>query len=302
MKQTDITPIKKAEAFAIAKVELGDIKKVAARFSVSDRTITKHLKLLNLPPETQDRVDKGELSITKALKGFSGNTAVKKLYSGLSNLGYLALEHLYTQRYMTIEQMASYLGESYRKASEVLADLKIAGYVDVEIGFKPYAYWLSYKGATRLGCEPLKRWKSANALHQELMRNQIEIEIKLKNPTAKFVSRVHAMQLGLNPSNGEYLLSLVKNKKPSFVFVLIDDYQMPPDRVKHSFFREHNPSKDFYDGPTMRFKDLADNVLIYVTDENRMRFHRAFYEKSFQDLAKYSIKYEEIKPIWKGVG
>lgn len=294
------TLTERAETYAQAKAELNDDQKVGERYSVSARTVRNYLKFLTLPESVRLKADKGEISLNKALRGFSEKNAIKKIGVGLSDLGYIALDHLYVQRYLTIEQMARYLGEDYNKAANILADLKVAGYVDVETSFRPYAYWLSHKGSSRLGHEPLKRWKSANALHQELMRNEIELSIREDRPTATFYSRIRCMKKGLNPSNGEYLLSYKKDGLEKLAFVLIDDYQMPPNRVKHSLNRPHNPPKDYYKGMTMRFSDLVGDVLVYVTSQNRMNFHKLYYEKAFGDFSKYSVRYKLIESVWGG--
>lgn len=66
----DLSPIDLAKAYQSAllagNLSVGDLSMAVDR---SEKTIQRHLRLLKLPKKTQQRIHKGELSMTQALKG-----------------------------------------------------------------------------------------------------------------------------------------------------------------------------------------------------------------------------------------
>ena len=289
MKPTD-----QAREYKRLKEFHGTLEKVAEAANVSTSTISRYLALLKLPTEIQDQVDAGKLSVK--------NPTLKKRarrQSTLGDLELLFLDRLTHCRYATHKQLTAYSGKSASHAKGIINTLISMGLIDVNKEFNPFTYSLSRKGYAFKNKGKPKHFVSANAIHQHLVRNQIEIQMKEKDSQARFVARKSCWDMGLFPSVGEHLISYNANGKLAYALVIIDDYLMQPQRLTHRLNRFHDRDKTKVKGThTLRWLDVTSLVFIYVTDKVHLSNHEAFVRSSKDTLgAKVVIRY--IEPIWR---
>lgn len=272
----------------------GTLAKVAEAANVSPSTISRYLALLKLPTEIQDQVDAGKLPVK--------NPTFKRRarrQSTLGDLELLILGELTHCRYATHKQLTAYSGKSASHTKGTINTLISMGLIDVNREFNPFTYSLSAKGYAFQNKGKPKHFVSANAIHQHLVRNQIEIQMKEKDSQAKFVDRKSCWDMGLFPSVGEHLISYNTNGEPTYALVIIDDYLMQPQRLPHRLNRFHDRDKAKVKGAhTLRWLDATNLVFIYVTDKAHVSNHETFVRSSRGTLgAKIVIRY--IEPIWR---
>ena len=270
------------------------MEKVAVAANVSPATVSRYLALLKLPQTIQDQVDAGELPVK--------NPTAKKRVRRPSALGELeaqVLDSISHCRYATHSQLTASCGKSASHTKGMINSLISMGLVDANREFSPFAYSLSAKGCALLNKGKPKHFVSANAIHQHLIRNQIEIQMREKGTSARFLDRKSCWDIGVFPSVGEHLVSYNANGTLAYALVIIDDYLMQPERLPHRLNRLHDKDKAKVKGKhIINWLDVTNLVFIYVTDKQHLTNHKNFVRKSKRTLsAKTVVRY--IDPIWK---
>ena len=288
-------------------VYLRDLKAVhgtnAATGEAADMTpsmVSRYLSLLNLPEDIQQRVNSGELPISRPLAALRRRERTQKTkITAIKHELRDVLDCVARNVYATQQQIANYTGNSIAATRHYLADLADTQMLDVNKEFRPYAYSLTSKGATVARVNKPKHFMSANAIHQRLLRNEIELAMRNVNPTVRFHSRVDCWNRGLFPAVGEHLASFNHHDKNSFALVIIDDYLMSPTRVLRSLSRLHDQKKTKVRGEhLLRWSDVADTVLVYVTDRRHQALHEDFVHQNIE-LLPASIAVRYIAPLWE---
>lgn len=282
--------------YAVLKQEHGTIQGAAIAASVSAATVSRYLHLLELSEDIQTKVDEGLLPVNQPLRAAKGRTTRK---SKLATHEQLLLETVARCVFLTQHQAAGYLGLSYSQARAHLVTLMSIGLIDVNKEFSPYAYILSSKGYAITGQGKPKHFMSASAIHQRLLRNAVELGIREKNGSATFIERTSAWSMGLFPAVGEHLLRYQRDKKTAYALVVIDDYHMAPMRLPHMLNKLHDKNKTKAGGShILRWRDVVDTVLLYVTDPSHQKAHEKFVQKN-KDLLDMRVVIRSIDPIWK---
>jgi hypothetical protein len=291
-------PTELAMEYAALKKEHGTVEATAAAAGVSVAKVSRYLRLLQLPAERQAKVDAGELPVNDP---FQDRRERPRRKTNLSDEQGRLFEWLGHCLYMTQQQAAGYLKKSYAQSRVHMTTLMSLGLVDVNREFSPFAYTLSSKGFAAAGLGKPKHFMSSNAIHQRLMRNEIELAMRERNPKARFIRRQTAWAMGLYPAVGEHLLQYEREGRPAYALVVIDDYFMASKRLPHMLDKLHDSKKSTVSGDhVLRWRDVVDTVFLYVTDAGHKRNHERFILKNREALGM-RIVVRLIEPIWKVV-
>lgn len=282
--------------YAALKQAQGTVEATARAAGVSVAKISRYLKLLDLPEDIRVRVDAGELPVNDPLRAQRKKPRRKTHLNEPQRALFDWMAHCL---YMTQQQAAGYLGRSYAQAREHMATLMALGLVEANREFSPYAYTLSSRGFAAAGLGKPKYWRSANAIHQRLMRNQIELAMRERNAGARFVGRQSAWAMGLYPAVGEHLLRYEREGRAAYALVVIDDYFMASQRLPHMLDKRHDSNKGQVRGEhVLRWRDVVDTVFLYATDALHKRRHERFVLKN-RDRLDMRVVVRFIDPIWK---
>lgn len=97
---------------------------------------------------------------------------------------------------------------------------------------------------------------------------------------------------GLNPGHGEH--GGIDEAKTAYL-VLIDDYSMPPERIAHSWEREHHPPRKFFSGNrALSWSKIVNRFIVATTDDLRAEQHAIWIERH-----KIPASVITIKPLWR---
>lgn len=282
--------------YASLKEEHGTVDAVAGVAGVSTATVSRYLKLLSMTPDIQKKVDAGLLPINQPQRANKGR-AVRK--TRLGDHQQRLLDEIARCRFMTQEQAGRFLNLSYAQARVHLTTLVSMGLVDVNKEFSPYAYILSAKGFSITGQGKPKHFMSAGAIHQRLLRNAVEQGMRQRNTSATFIERTVAWSMGLFPAVGEHLLRYSRDGKQAYALVVIDDYHMAPGRLPHMLNKLHDKNKAKAAGThVLRWRDVVDTVILYVTDPAHRTAHEKFIRKNKAQL-DMQVVVRSLEPIWK---
>lgn len=285
-----MNPIEKAQAFQDSLELLGTQAKVAEKHDVSIATVSRYLKLLTLSEaEQQAVIDKKlplELKPKRQKKAFS--------VSSEADSRLMIFSHA---RFLTAWQYAQYRQVSKSQAFNELSSLSAMGFVEKQAENKPHCFTLSSRGYQYLELHKPKHFMSASAIHQWLLRNQIELSIKEKNPNARFINRKQCWEIGFYPSVGEHLLRFVHQGKTQLALVLIDDYSMAASRISKSIYRLHDKNKTITTNKhTLKYADMVHTVLVYTTTESSVSRFNRHIQKITNFQGKIVTRF--IQPIW----
>lgn len=250
---------------------------LSKHFKISVAKVSRYLALLSLPIELQKQVSNGDVSINKAI-GFNSKKRLKTRGELLPANALELLSLLEKHVFLTLNQLANLSGFSYATVQRSISALEKNKKISVHKGMSPFAVRLSYSYSRMIG-GGAGRWKSAFAIHQILLRNQIYIDIQAVNKSAGFLDRKTLWKMGLSPSVGEHVLVYVNptSDKKEFALVIIDDYLMNPTRPIASLKRVHTPDHNYYKNIPMQYSDIVNTVLVYTTKKPQItRFKRAF--------------------------
>jgi len=282
--------------YAALKQKHGTLEAAAGIAGVSTATMSRYLKLLRLPDEIQGKVNRGELPVKDPLRSLRSKPVRKPSMNGTESK---LFELVGRCLFITQQQAADYLGKSYAQGGVLLRTLVAMGLVEPNKEFSPYAYTLTNKGFVISEMGKPKHFMSANAIHQRLMRNSIELAMRERNPKATFVERKHAWSMGLFPAIGEHLIGYEMAGKWGYALVVIDDYHMASSRLPHMLNKLHDTNKTKASGAhVLRWRDVVDTVVLYVTDEIHKKNHERYIQKKKSSL-DMRIVVRSIQPIWK---
>lgn len=282
--------------YAALKQERGTVEATARAAGVSIAKISRYLKLLDLPEEIRVKVDAGELPVNDPWRHQRRKPRRKTLLNEPQQALFDWLGHCL---FMTQQQAADYLGRSYAQAREHMTTLISLGLVEANREFSPFAYTLSSRGYAAAGLGKPKYWRSANAIHQRLMRNQVELAMRERNAGARFVGRQSAWAMGLYPAVGEHLLRYEREGRAGYALVVIDDYFMASQRLPHMLDKLHDSNKSQVRGEhALRWRDVVDMAFLYVTDARHKQQHERFVLAN-RDRLDMRVVVRLIDPIWK---
>jgi transcriptional regulator with XRE-family HTH domain len=291
-------PLEMARYLAELKQENRTQEDVAALVDLSPSQVSRYLQLLKLPAELQEQVAAGELPVTQPKKALKRRSEGPR-YSALTETHRAIIEELARVTFATQSQLAEYLDRSINVARHAINELVDSRFLEAHREIRPYVYRLSSHGATVAGVTKPRHWMSANAIHQRILRNTIELQVRVKNPTAHFVARRNCWGQGLFPSVGEHLLVHPKEGKNERMLVLIDDYMMSPARIMHCLNRLHDKDKSVSAGTiVLRWTDVVSRVLVCCTDANHAALHAQYIETNRDNLGRPVIV-THVTPLWE---
>lgn len=295
----DKNPIEMALYLAELKENNRSTGEVAQLVSLSPSQVSRYLQLLKLPRELQAQVANGELPVTQPKRALKKRSNEAPRYSALTETHRAILTELARITFATQQQLADYLNRSVNVARHAINELVESRFLEAHKEIRPYVYRLSSHGATVAAVTKPRHWMSANAIHQRILRNTIELQIRQKNTSAQFVSRKQCWQQGLFPSVGEHLLVYRGAAAAERVLVLIDDYMMSSARITHCLNRLHDKEKSVSAGTlVLRWKDVVNRVLVCCTDERHAAQHEHFIELNSEYLER-PIVVTYIPPLWE---
>lgn len=181
------------------------------------------------------------------------------------------------------------------QVSRLTAKLQADGWIEIHHELTPKVYRLSRSGAQLLEQTFSRDWYSASAIHQYLLRSEIEMQWQDISPKATIMPRPQLYKLGLNPAHAEHALYLPENK--SIHFFILDDYYIKPDRIRHKWERKHTANTKYFSSSdnsmVYRWNTISNAFSVYTTDKMQM-------DKHSKVVAKYNLPAEikHIKPLW----
>ena len=293
-------PIELATSLKALKEEHGTNGKVAKIMEISESQVSRYIALLDLPPEVQQQVAAGELPVTQPLRALKRRAKERKpTVSALNENQRLVIDTLARTLYATQSQLARYADKSVNAIRTAINDLAEARFLESSKELRPFVYRLSSHGTSIAGAQKPRHWMSANAIHQRVLRNDIELTMRERNPSATFMERTSCWKMGLFPSVGEHLLTYTHQGKDQKALVIIDDYLMDSKRIERSLNRLHDKDKNYASGDlVLAWKDVVDTIFIYTTDAKHRTQHIAFIDQQLGDIGQ-PIVVRHIPPVWE---
>lgn len=286
---TDFKPLELAKHYA--KLKQGrTLAEVGELVGKDTSHVSRYLSLLKLPIEAQEAVNSGELAVRNAAKNWQKKPTPNSLVlpEKVSELYNLIGEKVV----ITTAQAAQFLKCSQDTIRQRAAEAEARDLIEAHKEVRPYVWRLTSGGAARLGKSFQRRWLSASAMHQYLMKNSIELSFR-RSGTYYYLERTELFRLGFHPAVAEHVLVTEKEGKPYRSLVIIDDYLMPLRQIGRRLARTHNPHKRFYSGDAMQWINLIDRVVIFTTEKKRVDTHK-------KALRQEILNYEEITAIKYG--
>ncbi len=290
-------PSQIAKELLSLKNKHGSVKKAAEIFSVSPATASRYLRLNKLSGEEIDSVDKG----LRPIRIPKNKSSFPKL--SLSERDENILFLLSRIRFSFISQLSRYLKISESVIRNTIEGLISRDYVSKDKGYLPNIISLTTKGCIFSDINKPKHFISGSAIHQYLLRNEIELQMREKNKSALFISRTDCWQRGLMPSVGEHAVEFDSGDKKNIALVLIDDYLMQPSRVIRSLIRLHDKNKSYVAGNlNICWADFIDFLFVYSTSDKQLSNHKHFYVNNELEFKRLNVTpaYRYISPIWGG--
>lgn len=284
-------PSQIARDLNLLTAELGSVSLAAKKAGISQAQAYRYLKLNKLPAIEQEKVDAG-------LRPIEIKRTIRKSRPLQDTVQVQLFDNLTRIKFATINQLTTYANCNIKKSRQMLENLIRLKMIKKNTEYSPYVYSLTSKGHALSNQGKPKHFISGAAIHQALLRNNIEIEIKKRNPESRFISRAGWWQRGIYPAIGEHGLKYKNKDKFEYAFILLDDYMMNPDRTLHSLLRKHDKNKSYVAGNlSYRWADIASTYLIYTTSQAQKERHLKFYNKH---KSEFSIipNFRIIEPIW----
>ena len=295
-------PIELAVSLKELKKEYGTNERVAEIMEISVSQVSRYIALLNLPADIQQQVATGELPVTQPLKALKRRPKERKpTVFALNENQRIVINTLSRTLYATQSQLARYASKSVNAIRMVINDLTDTRFLDSNKELRPFVYRLSSHGTAIAGTQKPRHWMSANAIHQRVLRNEVELSMREKNESATFMERTDCWKLGLFPSIGEHLLTYNYQGKVQRALIILDDYLMDPKRIDRSLHRLHDKDKSYASGDlVLSWKDAVDTVLVYTTDEKHKDRHNTFIDQHLTEISQ-PIIVRHIPAIWEMV-
>jgi len=296
-------PTEVAKEYQAVKSQTKSLVKAGEILNVSPATVSRYIALLDLPKEIQERVDRGELPVSNPLRALRKKDGKKKSpKTFMKEIEGDLLEALRHYRYLTLIQASTYLNKNIKLITAGFEALKSLGLVNIGSEYSPYYYELTPRAFALFDMKIPKRYTSANAIHQHLMRNKIEIEMQAVEPSAKFVQRKSCIEKGLYPAVGEHFLFFKRKGvgEGEFSLVLIDDYLMASNRIYHALTRIHFKEKTSRsENHKLMWTDFIQTMFIYTTNPQQKKNFERFISKHHKTLPLADIYVRETSPIWR---
>lgn len=243
----------------------------------------------------------------------------------LSDTEVRLVELAWRVRYFTAKQAADFLSISVAMVRKLTAPLVESGFIRLDVAIRPYAYCLGKRGAYYLAVNELKYWSSASAIHNRLMRNDIEIRLTNLGKKIQPMNRTHLNLKGFNPAIGEHMFESYSQNTGAVTnnLILIDDYCMESRRLAHSLVRIHDINGYYTNSKLdLSWIDYIDSLSVYSTSKSGAESHRRTLEKLkakdyslFSKTFRDSLDYDKesyisnklsllkvgsfyVKPIW----
>src|SRR5690554_6688999 len=267
---TDFKPLELAKHYA--KLKQGrTLAEVGELVGKDTSHVSRYLALLKLPIEAQEAVNSGELAVRNAAKNWQKKPTPNSLVlpEKVSELYNLIGEKVV----ITTAQAAQFLKCSQDTIRQRAAEAEARALIEAHKEVRPYVWRLTSGGAARLGKSFQRRWLSASAMHQYLMRNRIELDYR-RSGSYRYFERAELWRLGFHPAVAEHVLVTEKEGKPYRSLIIIDDYLMPLKQLGRRLSRVHNPQKRYYTGEPRQWFNLIDRVVIFTTEEARVELHK----------------------------
>lgn len=252
--------------------------------------VSRYLALLKLPAEAQRAVDSGAVPVRNAAKRWAKRPTPQSLILPQKVKEVYAL--IGEKVVITTAQMAQFLSCSEDAIRQRTAEAVARNLIEAHREVRPYVWRLTAGGADRLGVSFQRRWLSASAMHQYLMRNAIELNFRRSGKYAYF-DRVELHRMGFHPAVAEHVLTTEQDGKNLRTLVIIDDYLMPLKQMGKKLARVHSPQKKYYSGEPRQWFHLIDRLVIFTTDAARVELHR----KALKDEI---INFEQSAKVYKG--
>lgn len=289
---SDFSPMQLANKYEeLRTAEAGRTLAVVADMVGKDIShVSRYLALLQLPTEAQQAVDSGSLPVRNAAKRWAKRPTPQSLVlpQKVKEVYALIGEKVVT----TTAQMAQFLNCSEDAIRQRTAEAVARNLIEAHREVRPYVWRLTASGAARLGVSFQRRWLSASAMHQYLMRNAIELNFRRSGSYAYF-ERVELHRLGFHPAVAEHVLTTEQDGKTIRTLIVIDDYLMPLRQMGKKLARIHNPQKKYYSGEPRQWIHLIDRLVIFTTEKERVELHR----KALKDEI---INFEQSTKVYKG--
>lgn len=258
---------------------------IAGRVGKSPSHVSRYLQLLKLPPAAQQAITSGDLPVRDAARIWAN----KKSRSHT-----LVLPEKVDQVYrligekvvITAAQAGQFTGRSIDSVRRSVGEAESRGLVECHREVRPHVWRLSAGGAARLGKSYQRRWLSASAMHQYLMRNSIELMYR-KSGAFNFMDRVDLYRKGYQPGVAEHILLRPGQGSTDYTLIIIDDYEMPLKRLGRRLVRIHNPLKRYYSGVSQSWINLVSKVVIFTTNKDRVAAHK-------KALKAEIVEFEEV--------
>jgi len=149
----------------------------------------------------------------------------------------MVLKHV---RFFTNRQAAAFLGISHKNATKHLNSMCEQKLIEAVPATRPSAFRMTTKTAMAAGVEYMRKWRSPAAVHQYLMRNEVELYLRKRWPDIQMLSSSQVKSRGLNLAKAEWPARFTDEVGQSHLaLILIDDYMMQTDRVRHALIRDH---------------------------------------------------------------
>lgn len=249
--------------------------------------VSRYLSLLSLPLDAQADVSAGIIPARNAIKVWRSRSLPKSKAAILPKLISQILNLIGEKIVVTVSQMARFTGRSMDSVRRSIPELLARNLVEVHKEVRPHVYRLSSGGAARLGKSFQRRWISASAMHQYLMRNEVEIKYR-KEGVYKYFDRVELFKLGFHPSVAEHVLETVKDDETRRSLILIDDYNMPLRKIGQRLARIHHPMSRYYSGAQRQWLHIVDQVVIFVCDADRVKLHKSAIRDELSNIENYA--------------
>lgn len=202
-------------------------------------------------------------------------------------------------RFATAELLVSGLPvEAMSSVRRCAQRLEQARLVEINTDLKPFVYRLSRLGCQLMGQRYFRTWHSVAAMHQVLLRNQIELLMQQEDHQASVANRTQLLSLGLHAAQGEHAF-ILPNISQLFRLVVIDDYWMQSDRIVHKWHRPHlRQSQKVGNTSLKRWCDVCGDYRIYTISERQQQAHRLFLANSGFNNLSMKASVHLINPIW----
>ncbi len=195
------------------------------------------------------------------------------------------------RRFAIQDNLIAYLQVPRQRISDQLNRLIAQGWVDAAKEMRPYAYRLTNKACLAYGY-PLSRWpKNLAALQRTCLRNHIECLLREEYDQVRLLSAEYLKTLLIYNAISEYVFEVIEPGKTQKIrmLVVLDDYGMPPSRLKKIWTRRHCVSQ----GGNLTYGQFVHDWRLYVCNEYLMQRH-------FEYAKRHQLKMdlEVIEPIW----